>query len=536
MTDARDYGLQRAVNALLELSLEELSLEELLRRSLDLILALPWLALESKGSISLVRGAPEALVMMASRGLPEELLRLCAAVPFGTCHCGRAAATREIQFSAGVDERHDIRYAGITPHGHYCVPILFRGRVLGVVNLYLKEGHRSTPAEIAFLTAIANTLAGVVQRSTIEEERERLIGELQDAVTVIGLSQQEWQETFDGITDLVAVVAPDGALLKVNKAFAAHCRRHPRELVDAPRRFSRFAGEGPFSVALARALEEKRPRTEELEDPGTGRLFRVTTFPCIGPGRAVTRVIHVARDVTDEREQERRLVASEQFAALGRMASGIAHEINTPLASIAGCAEGLLARIDKGGLDLDLCRRYLAIVQEEVSRCRRITTSMLSCVRQATAERREVDLNAVLDRALEVIGFQGRLQAVEVVRRCAAGLPPVLVNEEELRQVVLTVIIDALDATQDRGRLEVETRADAGSVSIAVTHPGAGRPAGEPEEVDPLSAARSAQPSAGLGLAIARRILAEHGGSITSSSPAGVSTTVTITLPLPAAG
>ena len=83
--------------------------------------------------------------------------------------CGRAAATRQIVYTDCVDDRHDLRYSGMLPHGHYCVPILSDHDLLGVINLYVKEGHEKTPDEEPFLTAVAHVLAGIVRRKQTEE-------------------------------------------------------------------------------------------------------------------------------------------------------------------------------------------------------------------------------------------------------------------------------------------------------------------------------------------------------------------------------
>jgi two-component system response regulator HydG len=120
-----NYETQTVVNKLLRPSLEDESLEKILHRSLDLILSIPWLAFESKGSIFLVENNSDMLVMKAQSGLPEKIKKRCSRLPFGRCHCGRAAMTKKIQFASCIDESHEILYKGIIPHGHYCVPILY---------------------------------------------------------------------------------------------------------------------------------------------------------------------------------------------------------------------------------------------------------------------------------------------------------------------------------------------------------------------------------------------------------------------------
>lgn len=164
----QSYEIQYVLNSLLKLALEEKTLEDILKVTLDNIISIPWLAIESKGSIFLVEDEPEILVMKAKTGLSEIIQEKCSRVPFGRCLCGRAARTNEIQFADHLDEKHDVFYEGMQPHGHYCVPILSGGRTLGVINLYLKEGHRREQQEETFLIAVADTLAGIIHRKRSE--------------------------------------------------------------------------------------------------------------------------------------------------------------------------------------------------------------------------------------------------------------------------------------------------------------------------------------------------------------------------------
>jgi PAS domain S-box-containing protein len=178
----RNYDTQSIINSLLQLSLEDTPLDELLKRTLDLILSIPWLSFEARGSIFLVEEDSEVLVMKAQRGIGEALKKECARVPFGRCLCGRAALTGEMQFVDCIDNRHEIRYEGIIPHGHYCIPIQLPGRILGVMNIYLREGYRRNQREVEFLIAIANTLAGILIRKQAEEEIGKLNEDLERRV------------------------------------------------------------------------------------------------------------------------------------------------------------------------------------------------------------------------------------------------------------------------------------------------------------------------------------------------------------------
>jgi diguanylate cyclase (GGDEF)-like protein len=169
-----NYFSQSAINTILSESLENIQLGEFLQKALNMILSIPWIAFESIGSISLVEDEADVLMMKAQSNLDEPSKKLCARVPFGKCLCGKAAQSQQIEFADHIDERHEICYKGIPPHGQYSVPILFSGRTLGVLNIYLKEGHIRDKKEEEFLRTVADTLAGIIMRKKAEERIEYL--------------------------------------------------------------------------------------------------------------------------------------------------------------------------------------------------------------------------------------------------------------------------------------------------------------------------------------------------------------------------
>lgn len=179
-----NLDIQKTLNELLLLSLEDLDIDELLQRSIDLILAVPWLSFQSRGCIFLAGKKPGTLEMRTHRGLSAQILRECACIPYGKCLCGRAAADRKILFKEDVDEQHEIRYGGMIPHGHYCIPILHANQVLGVINLYLRERHLRDQQEEKFLSAVAATLAGILVRKRMEEVLKRNAEQLRDFLTI----------------------------------------------------------------------------------------------------------------------------------------------------------------------------------------------------------------------------------------------------------------------------------------------------------------------------------------------------------------
>ncbi|MEO5333330.1 MAG: diguanylate cyclase [Magnetococcus sp. YQC-5] len=163
-----------AISEILELSLEPMDIEEFLMKALQAILAVPWVQIEAKGCIFLTDPHTKELVMTAQVNLSKFLLAKCARVQPGYCLCGRAAESMEVVFSNELDHRHDVLFEGISQHGHYCIPIIYQENLYGLLNLYVPHMHTPDADEISFLTAIANTLAGVVERKKIENRLKQL--------------------------------------------------------------------------------------------------------------------------------------------------------------------------------------------------------------------------------------------------------------------------------------------------------------------------------------------------------------------------
>jgi diguanylate cyclase (GGDEF)-like protein/PAS domain S-box-containing protein len=166
----RDYHIQRVLAELLETAMRPAPFEQRLQLALELILSTPWLALKGSGSIFLADAASGKLRMAARLGLSAAIEKTCATVELGHCLCGRAAASREIVFADCIDARHDVVVPGMSAHGHYCAPILYDDRLLGVLNLYLDEHHRQTADEVRFITAATHAVGGMIQQHHAEEQ------------------------------------------------------------------------------------------------------------------------------------------------------------------------------------------------------------------------------------------------------------------------------------------------------------------------------------------------------------------------------
>jgi signal transduction histidine kinase len=238
----------------------------------------------------------------------------------------------------------------------------------------------------------------------------------------------------------------------------------------------------------------------------------------------MTARFEAIRDDLDRqvRERTKQVVRSEQLASVGFLAAGVAHEINNPLASIALCAESLESRLHElvealppaAQDDGQVARNYLRMIQTEAFRCKGITERLLDFSRAGDAARHPVDLRELVQGVIEVVGHLGGHHDKHI--ELAPGDAVIAsVNAQELKQVVLNLITNALDSLSPGGRLTIELAAHDEVAELVFTDDGCGMT----DEVlkhlfEPFFTRRRSGQGTGLGLSITYRIVADHGGHI----------------------
>ncbi|MBF0357202.1 MAG: PAS domain S-box protein [Magnetococcales bacterium] len=182
-TNQRLLAMQGVLNVIYQISFENISIVKQLDSALEAIMSIPWLFIQSQGAIFLTsEQKPDELKMVVQKGLHDTLLTSCASINFGHCICGRAAQNREIVHAECIDERHDITFDGIKPHGHYAVPLISGQKLLGVLTLYLAEGHQQNSEETNLLLSVGNSLASMIDRHRGEAKLRNMNHELEKRV------------------------------------------------------------------------------------------------------------------------------------------------------------------------------------------------------------------------------------------------------------------------------------------------------------------------------------------------------------------
>ena len=248
------------------------------------------------------------------------------------------------------------------------------------------------------------------------------------------------------------------------------------------------------------------------------------------------------RDDLDRQVQLRirEVIRSEQLASVGFLAAGVAHEINNPLASIAMCAESLESRLEglsPDNADAQIVKRYLELIQNEAFRCKGITEKLLDFSRLGEVRRQATALVALVADVADMLRHVGRFAGRSIEIDEGPDLL-VMVNPQEIKQVVLNLLVNALDSIDAAGHVRVGVRRSGYEVVLTVTDDGCGMTEEVLEHLfEPFFTRRRSGQGTGLGLSIVHRIVADHGGRIEATSTgAGNGSTFRVTLPLAAIG
>jgi signal transduction histidine kinase len=350
-------------------------------------------------------------------------------------------------------------------------------------------------------------------------------------------AKREWEVTFDAILDPLAIVDRSGVVRRANLGFARALDLDIRKVVgrSCSDLLGRPAPDSPDPIA--QSLADSKPRTEEASYAAIPGVHLVTISPWREEDGSLSGLVVLLKDLSEQKEQQQRLQQTARLAEIGQLAAGVAHEINTPLASIALRAESLLRSATEPALGaIESFRnfpRYLKTIEEETYRCKKIIRALLEFSSSRKPETRPTDLNALAETGADLVGHHMKLKQVSLDLRLDRGLAPVPADDGQLRQVLLALLMNALDATSAGGRIEVETgRRGEEAAILAVKDDGVGIPPEIRDKIfSPFFTTKPFGEGTGLGLAICHGIVTSHGGTIEVESETGRGTRIAVVLP-----
>lgn len=375
----------------------------------------------------------------------------------------------------------------------------------------------------------------------------KLYGTTQDitprkqAEVALANKTNELQTIFDSIGDGITVYDQDGRLQHHNlispqyfpgeMAAGKSCRElfHPEAVAPAQ------------ECPVERALHGERVDTALVlvREGEKTRYLDITATPIKDALGGKNRALVFFRDVSEKRMQEMHLIQTEKMSSIGVLATGIAHEINNPLTSVAGFAEALLRRFrDEPALKedarLDVFPHYLEVIVRESYRCKGIINHLLSFGRKSDGLPVKVDLNQLLQEILELLRYQSSFQQIQVLTRLKPDLPRVFGDPSGLRQVCMNLLVNAHQAIQGPGLVEVETdQLDETQVSILIRDNGCGMSKEIQDRIwEPFFTTKEVGKGVGLGLALTYNIVKRHGGDIQLESRVDEGSTFKVLLPI----
>lgn len=290
----------------------------------------------------------------------------------------------------------------------------------------------------------------------------------------------------------------------------------------------------PFEYTLKTGKHYKVVHTFYDRD-GHEMQIELLTSPLRNESGEIYQVVEVLRNITERKQLEAQLIHSERLTSLGIMASGLAHELNNPLATIATFIEGLQKRIgeDKGLGKLENISDYTDLVVKETIKCKAIIEKLLLLSRKSEPKRDIVNINKSLEETLSLAEHDAIINKIAIKKDLGEGLPLIQGDETQIRQLFLNMILNAVQAMGNGGTLIISSEGNDQAVSIAFEDTGQGMRGEDMSRIfEPFFTTKSKGKGTGLGLTICHNIVKLHNGNIKVESVEGKGAKFTVTLPV----
>lgn len=477
----------------------------LLEKVLDAVLRVTSL---NSGCVHVLNREDESLEIIVHENFDENFTNAMSRFELGEGVIGQTAVLAEtIIVNNTANDRRIVRQIAAETFGALAaIPLIGReGNVRGVLTLFHQIPREFTAHEVSMLTGIGKQVG-------VALERAELLSEVTNA-------RQEWEQTFDSMTDGVSIHAPSGKIRRANDSLAKMFGKNADELVGIRCCELYHGSKKPRqNCTIMRTVTERRAQKVELTDQNLGRVLRVITDPIISLSGRIVGVVCTTRDVTDEKLFERRLIQQERISAIGEITAGIAHEVGTPLNIISANVE-YLTRTNQALIE----NEEVQAIQEQTKNIAQLVHQLLDFSRDRSPEFAPVNVNNLITKTLGLLNHQLQKSNVQVKLNLAQYLPTVDGDVSQIQQVLFNLITNARQALEgiDNDRiLEIETdtafspteRFDRPHIVIKIRDNGVGIAEEDlPNVFNPFFTANK-EGGTGLGLAISYRIIQRHLG------------------------
>jgi PAS domain S-box-containing protein len=369
------------------------------------------------------------------------------------------------------------------------------------------------------IVRVVETAREITERVTLKRETEE--------------SARRFQQIIDSVHGIITIKDLEGRYQVVNPWTEQVVGIDREEMIGktAAELFSEQAAELIHEFDQATLAKGSRHVSEEvLEVGGRKRVFVSERLPLRDYKGDVVGICCVSLDQTRQRQLQREIVRTEQLAAVGRLAAGVAHELNNPLSGILTFAEDLLLEAEDG----DPAREDYEIIVNETLRCRRIVRDLLEFSRQKSLDRQWIHIEDVVSRVLAIVERQVSFQNIDFDVDMDEDLPEIHADPHKIQQALLNLLINAKDSMRSSGRISIRGAVDDSgkSVRISVADTGCGIPEDRIDDIFEPFFSSKGEEGHGLGLAAVRTIVEQHEGRVEVQSESGAGSTFGIVLPV----
>ena len=418
------------------------------------------------------------------------------------------------------------------------LPLTAQGDLIGCLSLGWPAAGRPGPEECEIIGEIARHLAIALRQARLEDEVRQHAEKLETMVLQrtarLRASEGRFRSIFEEAPVGIALTDVGGRIQTTNPALRQILRYPAEEL--AGKTLSELVDpddthqDEPLPAELISGrLRRYRVERRFLRKDGRSVWVSLTACPVSQPRGRPRIMMVMLEDITDQREAAAALLRAEKLAVAGRLAASLTHEINNPLQSVMGCL-GLAREALAGGESAD---RFLEVALEELRRAAAIVSRLRDVQRRSPRESREpADVNALLEQVLTLTARMCADHQIDVDWQSDPTLPLLPVVPDHIKQVFLNVVLNAVEAMPEGGRLQVRAvpSAEPAGLVVTIADTGVGMDSeGLQRLLEPFY---STKPDGlGLGLHVSRSIVRDHGGRIEVASERGSGTTVTVWLP-----
>jgi two-component system, NtrC family, sensor kinase len=488
-------------------------------------------------SIALLSTQPDELFVKKSLAEGDEWIYQVSIKPgdgcLGTCVINRKPVVINQPLLDSTFDPEIDSIPGVVAESLAFVPLSAPDQVNGVLELMNHKEGGFTRWDLELLWRLAESIAHLLSNIQMTEQLKVMIAHLEASRWELVRSRNTLRSLFDNLPDSFYIIDRKYRLVAVNMARAKRAGFEPRNIINQLCYEALYNRSEPCPNCLVGETFYKHiitNRTERVWENADQPLeWDITAYPIQEEEEEIPQVIIFERDVTEKNMMGAILAQSEKMAAVGQLAAGIAHEINNPLTVVLANSQLLERSLPKGSDDYEA----VDLISRAGTRALQVVRNLLNFARKEQSELKPTDINQSIQSALDMLRHEFMQRSVEYVFETTENLPMIMASQENLSGVWVNILLNAVDASQNRvGKVRITTSLNGSDIRVVISDNGVGIPKEQLKRIfDPFYTTKEVGKGTGLGLSICHRVIKQHGGNVVVDSQVEVGTTFTITLP-----